>query len=67
MEFSSILRRLNELARRASAEDGQAMVEYALLLSLIAIVGFVAVQAFGGGVFTLFSQINAGVQAGIHP
>jgi Flp pilus assembly pilin Flp len=67
MEFSSITRKLTELARRASAEDGQAMVEYALLLSLIAIVGFVSVQAFGLGVTNLFSEINAGVQAGIHP
>lgn len=66
MEFSSIVRKLNELTRIASAEDGQAMVEYALLISLIAIVGFVAVQAFGLGVLTLFNKINSGVQAGIH-
>jgi Flp pilus assembly pilin Flp len=65
MTFSSILRRLTEFPRLASAEDGQAVVEYALLLSLIALVGFVSVEAFGGGVHALFTQINAGVQAGI--
>jgi len=66
MRFSSIVRRLKELPRLAPAEDGQAMVEYALLLSLIAVVGFISVEAFGGGVHGLFTQINAGVQAGIH-
>jgi Flp pilus assembly pilin Flp len=65
MTFSSILQWLNEPMRRVSAEDGQAMVEYALLISLIALVGFVSVEAFGGGVHGLFTQINSGVQAGI--
>jgi pilus assembly protein Flp/PilA len=59
MTLTSVVRRLQDLARRASSEDGQAMVEYALLISLVAVVCFVAVQAFGFGVSGLYSKINA--------
>lgn len=51
-----VMRRLRELASR---EDGQALVEYALLVSLIALTAFVAVQAFGLGVAGLYSHIVA--------
>ena len=40
-------------------EDGQAMVEYALLVSLVAIATAVAVQSFGAGVAALYSHIQA--------
>jgi Flp pilus assembly pilin Flp len=53
------LRRLGELPEAARSEEGQALVEYALLLSLIAVVCFVAVQSFGLGVSHLYSKINA--------
>jgi pilus assembly protein Flp/PilA len=42
-------------------EDGQAMVEYALLLSLIAIVSIVVLTALGGSVSSIFSEINADI------
>jgi Flp pilus assembly pilin Flp len=54
------LYRLNELVmRRASEEDGQALVEYSLLLGLIAVVAFGAVNEFGLGVSGLYSRIVA--------
>ena len=53
------LRRLRELPDHVRSEDGQALVEYALLLSLIAVVCFVAVQQFGLGVSHLYSKINS--------
>jgi Flp pilus assembly pilin Flp len=59
MTLNSVVRRLKELMRRAAEEDGQALVEYALLVSLIALVAFVAVEAFGVGVSSLFSKIVA--------
>ena len=40
-------------------EDGQAMVEYALLLSLIAVVSIVILTALGKNVSRIFSSINA--------
>ena len=50
---------LAHLAARAASEEGQALVEYALLLALIALVAFGAVNEFGLGVSKLYSKINA--------
>ena len=44
-----------------SSERGAGMVEYGLLLGLIAIIALVAVQAFGSGVSAQFSSINSAV------
>jgi Flp pilus assembly pilin Flp len=65
MTFTSVVVRLQVLLRRTLAEDGQALVEYALLLSLIALVAFGTINAFGHGVSSLYSQIESGVKAGI--
>ena len=59
MTLSSVVLRLEELASRAWQEDGQALVEYSLLLALIAVVAFGAVNEFGLGVSGLYSKINA--------
>ena len=45
----------------SDGERGASMVEYGLLLGLIAIIALVAVQAFGTGVSTQFSSINSAV------
>jgi Flp pilus assembly pilin Flp len=60
MAVISVVQRLKGLAQRVQEEDGQALVEYALLVSLIAIVAFVAVQIFGLQVSRLYSKVNAG-------
>jgi Flp pilus assembly pilin Flp len=57
MSFPSILRQLMKLRDLTRAEDGQALVEYALLISLVALTALVAVQAFGVGVSSLYSTI----------
>ncbi len=44
---------------RASGESGQALTEYALLLALIALIAFGAVNEFGLGVSKLYSKIVA--------
>jgi pilus assembly protein Flp/PilA len=46
------------LFERARTERGASMVEYALLVGLIAIVAVVAVVALGGGIKDLFSSAN---------
>ena len=58
MSATSIVRRLQELMQRLRMEEGQALVEYALLVALIAIVAIGAVQTFGLGVSGLYSKIN---------
>ena len=42
-------------------EDGQGLVEYALILVLIAIVVIGILTLLGGKVSTVFSQINSGL------
>jgi pilus assembly protein Flp/PilA len=47
------------LFERARSERGASMVEYALLVGLIAVVAVVAVAALGGGISNLFSNANS--------
>jgi pilus assembly protein Flp/PilA len=42
-------------------EDGQAMVEYALLLFLVSIVSIAVLSALGTKVSSVFSEINADI------
>ncbi|HVA07511.1 MAG TPA: Flp family type IVb pilin [Acidimicrobiales bacterium] len=49
------------MAARTRSERGASMVEYALLVGLIAVVAVVAVTALGGGISGLFSSANNSV------
>jgi pilus assembly protein Flp/PilA len=48
----------HNLLERARTERGASMVEYALLVGLIAVVAVVAVVALGAGIRNLFSSAN---------
>ncbi len=45
-------------------EEGQGMVEYALIIVLIAIVVIVALTALGGGIGNVFERITNQVESG---
>jgi pilus assembly protein Flp/PilA len=47
--------------RRERFERGQGMVEYGLILALIAVVAIVAVATLGNKVSNTFSNVNAGI------
>jgi pilus assembly protein Flp/PilA len=49
------------LAARAlrDREEGQAMVEYALILALVSVAAVTVLQALGGKVTNIFNSINA--------
>jgi pilus assembly protein Flp/PilA len=47
------------LLERARTERGASMVEYALLVGLIAVIAVVAVAALGQGIQNLFSNANS--------
>ncbi len=49
------------LKAHTKSERGAAMVEYALLLALIAIVAIAALKVLGDTVSTEFSGINSGL------
>jgi pilus assembly protein Flp/PilA len=48
---------------RARSEQGASMVEYALLVGLIAIVAVVAVGLLGGSIAKLFNTAQANINA----
>src|SRR6202167_523890 len=48
----------SDLLERARTERGASMVEYALLVGLIAVVADVAMPALGGGIKALFNSAN---------
>ncbi|MBI4496654.1 MAG: hypothetical protein HY689_01985 [Chloroflexi bacterium] len=45
--------------RIGGAQEGQSMVEYSIVAALIAVVAMAAVQALGGGVAQVFTNILA--------
>jgi pilus assembly protein Flp/PilA len=51
-------------AKFVSDERGASMVEYGLLLALIAVIAIVAVRALGTSVSTKFSEVNSNVAGG---
>ncbi len=51
------------IRRRLSSERGASMVEYGLLVVLIAVAALVAVQFFGGEVSSTYSTITDSVAA----
>jgi pilus assembly protein Flp/PilA len=48
---------VERLRWRLSEDEGQAMVEYAIVAALIAVAAMAAVQALGGGITTAFHNI----------
>ena len=40
-------------------EEGQAMVEYALILALVSVAAVAILSSLGGSVSSIFSEINA--------
>ena len=61
--LSNLYLRLREFVARAreDAEEGQGMVEYALILVLIAIVVIVILTVVGRQVSNVFSNISSGL------
>jgi pilus assembly protein Flp/PilA len=54
-----ILKTWLEARFHADGERGASMVEYGLLLALIAVIAIVAVKALGDNVSTKFSSVNS--------
>ena len=50
------------LSRIWSDEDGQDVVEYALIAALVSVVAYLAVQGTGVSVNTLWSSVSSNVQ-----
>jgi pilus assembly protein Flp/PilA len=59
--LSNLYLKLRELIHREDDEEGQGMVEYALILVLIAVVVIVILILLGNQVKNVFSNISAGL------
>ena len=55
---------LHRFRKCAHAEDGQDLLEYALLIALIALVAIVGVTAAGIKVNTIFGNVASAIPAG---
>jgi pilus assembly protein Flp/PilA len=51
------------IATARDREEGQALVEYALILALIAVISIAALQALGTGVSTQLQAIATAISA----
>jgi Flp pilus assembly pilin Flp len=58
--MDKLMTRIRSLAR---SEEGQDLVEYAMLVSLIALLSVVAVTAAGGQVQNIFNAVVAAIPA----
>ena len=58
-----ILRVYAAVQARIEREEGQALVEYALILALIAIVSIVVLQAMGLNISRVFNKVNTQLSA----
>jgi pilus assembly protein Flp/PilA len=56
--FLKLLVKMQELVNR---EEGQDLVEYALLVSLIALAAVVSSKALGTGISTIFTNISTSI------
>ena len=52
-------RHLQKLVRGVRKQSGQSLVEYALILALIAVVAILVLQGLGGKVNNTLSSVNA--------
>ena len=46
---------------RRAREEGQSMVEYAIIAAVIAVAAMAAIQALGGGIAQVFQNILAAI------
>ncbi len=58
MNVNELIARLAALVQR-DRKDGQAMVEYALILSLVSVVAIVMLALIGTNVNTIFNTVAA--------
>ena len=58
--FVAVASLLEQASDRARRDDGQALVEYALILMMIVIISVVFLEVIGETVSTLLSRVNDG-------
>jgi pilus assembly protein Flp/PilA len=57
--YVKLLVAYGDLRERLDRQEGQALVEYALIISLIAVVAIAALQLTGNSITKIFNNISA--------
>jgi pilus assembly protein Flp/PilA len=65
MVFQKAYAALSVLRARLERQEGQALVEYALILALIAVVSILILNALGLSVSRLFNSVNTQLSAAV--
>jgi pilus assembly protein Flp/PilA len=63
VELSRVQAALTDRLSRLDREDGQAMVEYALILALISIIAIAVLRSVGVSVKSLFGRVDSALSA----
>jgi pilus assembly protein Flp/PilA len=58
-DIKKMKRTLGKICRVMKSRSGQSLVEYALILALIAVVAILVLQGLGGKVNNTLSNVNA--------
>ena len=56
---------LHQLARRLEREEGQALVEYALILGLISVVAIALLSAIGTDITNILSKVSTALASAV--
>ena len=62
-----LYRRCTAVRERVALQEGQALIEYALILGLIGVVTIGVLQAIGANVSGLLNQISSGMSSVSNP
>jgi len=65
MVFQKAYAALAVLSARLERQEGQALVEYALILALIAVVSILVLKSLGLSVSRLFNSVNTQLSAAV--
>ena len=60
-----MIQRLEQLKERLTAEEGQALVEYALILGLITVAAVAMLSALGTDLQGLLSRVDAALRSAV--
>ena len=63
--MKTVLQRITLIARGHKAEEGQALVEYALILGLVSVVAIALLSAVGTDITQLLARVNSALASAL--
>jgi Flp pilus assembly pilin Flp len=63
--MKSVLHRISLIGRGREAEEGQALVEYALILGLVSVVAIALLSAVGTDITSLLARVTSALASAL--